>query len=248
VKPELSVITLVNDAEAYAISRGTLATQHDETKVEWIPIEADARGWSAAQGLNEGLGRARGEWAACAHQDVLFPKGWWRGAAAGLRGLPACAGVAALVGVNAAGAFRGHVLDPNGHCRWGPLPSPVVAADEHLLLIRGDARLRFDPRTPGFHCYATDLTLEACRQGVGVFAIDAPVVHLSSGRKDARFEAAARWLFEKWGAECGGVISTPAAVLWDRSPRSIPRWTRAKLARRRSRRHRHAVATPIGER
>jgi hypothetical protein len=248
MKPTLSVITLVNDAEAYAISRATLAAQHDPGDLEWLPIEADARGWSAAQGLNAGLEGCHAEWAACAHQDVLFPKGWWRGASARIRELPPTVGVVALVGLDRGGAFRGHVLDPHGHCRWGPLPSPVLSLDEHVILIRTATGLRFDPAAPGFHCYGTDLALQAEHEGVGVFAIDAPVVHLSGGRKDARFDSAARWLFAKWRPSCGGVLPTPSTLLWDRSPRSILRWLCAKVARRRSRSRRHAGPAPIGER
>jgi hypothetical protein len=248
VKPALSVVTLVNDPVAYAISRGTLAAQHGADEIEWLPVEADARGWNAAQGLNDGLERCRAEWAACAHQDVLYPKGWWRGALARIAELPDDAAVVALVGVDAGGAFRGHVLDPHGHCRWGPLPAPVLGLDEHVVLVRTRDALRFDPHNPGFHCYGTDLALEARRRGLGVYAVDAPVVHLSGGKKDARFDAAADWLFAKWRGACGGLLSTPSAILWDRSPGSLPRWLAAKLARRRSRAQRHAGLAPIGER
>ncbi len=247
-KPILSVVTLVNDAEAYAISRGTLSVQHDASEIEWIPIEADRQGWNAAEGLNVGIEQSRADWVACAHQDVLYPKGWWRTARARIGELASDAAVVALVGVDCAGAFRGHVLDPNGHCRWGPLPSRVVALDEHVVLVRTSTRLRFDPGIPGFHCYGTDLALEALNRGLGVYAIDAPVIHLSTGRKDARFDAAADRLFEKWNKARRGVLSTPSVVLWDKSLRSLPLLLRAKLARRRSRRHRHGGAEQIGER
>lgn len=243
MKLSLSVVTLVNDPLAYAMSRATLELQHPGDELQWIPVDADSQGWNASNGLNLGLEQCEADWALCAHQDVLYPRGWWNLARQRLSKLPAEAGVVALMGVTRRGAFRGHVLDPHGHCRWGPLPSPIVSVDEHALLIRMETSLRFDPEAPGFHCYGTDLALQALSRRIGVYAIDAPVVHLSGGtegKQDKSFEEAARWLFAKWSGSVDGVLSTPSDLLWDRRISTLPRWLRAKWERRRSHRQRHA--------
>lgn len=218
-RPRLSVITLVNDASMYVTMRRSLMRQQAGNDVQWIAVDADAGGLNAAAGLNEGLGQARGSWMICAHQDVVFPRGWWGAVSAGIETwrqrhgrVPAVVG---LVGVRDNGAFRGAVDDPHGFCRWTPLPSDVCSVDEHVIIVRRDAALRFDPQTPGFHCYGTDIALEARRRGLDVIAVDAPVAHRSPGRVDDSFARSARWLLGKWGPTMQGVIPTCAAMLVD---------------------------------
>jgi len=243
--PGLTVVSLVTDDVLHAMSRGTLDAQLRPGEVEWVTVRANERGWNAATALNAGIARAQAPWVVCAHQDVLFPRGWWERTHAQLAAWRGPLGVAGLVGVTEAGEFRGHVLDPHGHRRWGPLPAPVASLDEHVLVLPA-AGPRFDPATPGFHCYGTDIARRARADGLDAIAIDAPVVHLSGGRLDNGFAVASRWLLDKWGAQSGGVIATPAALLSDPGRASSHRRLGARWRRRRSRRRSACRCTAIG--
>lgn len=233
-RPTLSVVTLVNRDELYSVMRESLAEQHAPSDIEWLPIHADARSLNAAQGLNDGINRATGRWIICAHQDVLFPEGWWKLAQQQLDSWEGDIGVAGLVGVNRMGQFKGHVLDPHGHCLWRPLPTRVASIDEHVVILPGDTQLRFDEANPGFHCYATDIALSARAGGLDAIVIGAPVVHLSGGNADASFDRCAQWLLRKWGPACGGVIPTCCGVLSTQALRAKVRSARLRLNMRLS--------------
>jgi hypothetical protein len=221
---ELAIVTLVNDGPLYDRSRESFEAGNSPAPA-WIPVRADEHGWNAAQGLNHGLGEAAGaRWVVLAHQDVLYPAGWWARAREQLESVRDRLGVAGLVGRTAWGGYRGHVVDPNGHRRWGPLPARAVTLDEHALIVRGDTPLRFDPGNPGFHCYGADLALEARRRGLDALVIDAPVAHLSRGRRDPIYERASAWLVEKWGDARGGAIPTCAGIIRRRGAAAWLRW------------------------
>ena len=183
--PVLSIATLLNDRQRYERMRRSLANSLELQTIQWLPIEADRLGLGATEALNHCLAEARAEWIVCAHQDVVFPHDWWRRARAQIAAwehrTSRIVGVTGLVGVTRHGRFRGSITDPAGFGRWGPLPDRVLSVDEHVLLVRRATRLRFDPETPGFHCYGTDIALRALRDGFDVIAIDAPVSHFSTG-------------------------------------------------------------------
>lgn len=234
----VSVVTLVSDEALYQQSRGTLAEQLDADCVQWLAVRPNALGWNAAQALNHAISAAVSPWIVCAHQDVLFPAGWWSCVTRALRAWPGRVAVAGLVGVRADGHFVGHVLDPHGHCRWLPLPSAVCSIDEHVIILHREAGLRFDVANPGFHCYGTDIALTARSRGWDVIVIDAPVVHMSGGKLDSSFERAAAWLLTKWGATLGHVIPTCATTIEARRWTNVFRRLRVRWNRRRSRRAR----------
>ena len=234
-EPKLSLVTLVNDERMYAISRATLAAQHPESVLQWIPVDADAKKWNAAEGLNDGIERAEAEIVVCVHQDVLFPNGWWERARQALLRCPAPLGVVGLVGTTAGGRFAGHVLDPHGHHRWGSGVQAVSSLDEHVLILNRRSSPRFDPSIPGFHCYGTDLALQSLEERLGVYVIDAPVVHLSGGGLDPTYRDSVAVLLAKWGGRFQGIIPTPAAVIDDGRTVSWSRRLRVRYERRRSR-------------
>jgi hypothetical protein len=230
----VSLVTLVTDPALYESSRASLIRQLAEGEVESLAVDANKRGWNAATALNDGIERASGEWVICGHQDVAYPEGWWERVTAQVGQWKGTVGVAGLVGVTRGGAFRGHIIDPHGHCYWGPLPCRVLALDEHALIIRRDTGLRFDPQTPGFHCYGADICLEARRRRLDVIAVDAPVVHHSPGVLDDSFDEASNWLLQKWAQETGGVIPTCAAQLYGGGLSAAARHRVLKIRRRLS--------------
>ena len=176
-------------------------------------VQPNQRGWNAAQGLNHGIDSLAADWIVCVHQDVLFPQGFWKRFVAALEALAANVAVAGIVGCERSGRLRGHIVDPNGHCFWPTLPSDVLAVDEVIIAVRKASGLRFCADVPGFHCYGADLCFEADRRGLRVVAIDAPLVHLSTGKLDATYDKASQWLLAKWGERYGHVLPMPTIVV-----------------------------------
>lgn len=233
MNPIPTIVTLVNDAALYAACQVSF-----RGAARWIAIDADARGWNAAQGLNHGLAEAATEWIVCCHQDVRFPRNWWDRALSQLqdwhdrRGRDAA--VAGLVGATRAGRYRGAVLDPHGWRRWSRAPSRIACLDEHVLILHRAAPLRFDESIPGFHGYGADIALTAAHRGLDAIAIDAPVLHLSPGRIDASWQRAAGRLTAKWSHRHGGVIPTCARTIVAPGLRSWPRRVQVHLMKRLS--------------
>lgn len=240
MSPSIALVTLVNDRTQFAACQQSLRRQAGELP-PWVAVQPNPRGWNAAQGLNHGLDQVAADWVLCVHQDLLFPDGWLARLRQQLQRLPEDVAVVGLVGTEASGRFRGHVLDPNGHCYWPSLPHAVLTVDEHVIGLRSSAGLRFDPAVPGFHCYGADLCLEARRRGLRVMAVDAPLLHLSTGRVDAAYDESARWLLEKWGRQFGWVLPTPAIIVQDERRAGWLRRTLLRWRRRRDRLARNAA-------
>ena len=236
----IAFVSLVNDRTQFATCQQSLRRIADPFP-EWLMVEPNARGWNAAQGLNHGLEALATEWVVCVHQDVLFPDAFWQQLGTALARLRPETALAGIVGCERSGRYRGHIYDPNGHCYWPSLPHRVLALDEVLIAVRRASGLRFDERVPGFHCYGADLCFEADARGFGIEAIDAPLVHLSTGRIDAAYERASQWLMDKWGDRFGHVLATPALLLRDDRRagvvhRFLHRWRRRgdRLSRNRN--------------
>ena len=229
----VSLITLVTDHELFALCRESLAEGLGDRELQVIPIDANANGWSAAQGLNAGLRQTAHRWAVLAPQDVVFPTGWWPRALAQLEALERPVGVAGTFGLDARGRFRGHLLDPHGHRKTGPFPHSVVSLDEHVLILDRTQGLGFDEDIPHFHCYGTDIVLQALDRGLDAVVLNAPVVHLSGGRLDDKFALSSAVLTRKWKSR--GVIPTCAALLGTNTLRSRLMMPIYKAIRRASR-------------
>ena len=117
----------------------------------------------------------------------------------------------------------------------------MLALDEVLIAVRKSSGLRFTEEVPGFHCYGADLCFEAERRGLRTFAIDAPLVHLSTGKLDENYERASQWLMAKWGERYGYMLPMPALLLQDKKKagmvhRFFHRWRRRgdRLSRNRN--------------
>ncbi|MFY9341011.1 MAG: glycosyltransferase [Planctomycetota bacterium] len=241
--PTVALLTLVNDRAQFAACQASLRASASPFP-QWSMVEPNAHGWNAAQGLNHGLDGLTADWIVCVHQDVLFPPGWWPRLVAAVAALPDDVALAGVVGCERSGRFRGHIVDPNGHCYWPSLPHPALMLDEVLIAVRRSSGLRFSPDAPGFHCYGADLCLQAAAQRLRTMVIDAPLVHLSTGRLDAAYERAAQWLLAKWGAQYGHQLPMPALLLQDE--RRASWWSRLllRLRRRRDRLTRNTNVCP----
>lgn len=219
---QLAFVSLVNDRAQFAACQDSLRAVTD-TMPEWLQVEPNPHGWNAAQGLNHGIEQLEAEWIVCLHQDVLFPGDFWQRLTTSLSELTDDVALAGLVGCERSGRFRGHIVDPNGHCCWPSLPRQVLALDEVLIAVRKSSGLRFCEEVPGFHCYGADICFEADRRGLKTMAIDAPLVHLSTGKLDDSYQRAADWLMAKWGERYGYALPMPALLLQDKARARILR-------------------------
>lgn len=218
---DVAIITLVSDESLYERACATYGAAFGGALPMVIAVRPNVRGWNAATALNHGLDKAAGAGAihaVCAHQDVFLPDGWWTRACAQLNAWRSPIGVAGLVGKRRWGRFRGHIQDPTGHKKWGPLPCEVFTLDEHVLILPAATRLRFDTACPGFHCYGADICLEARSRGLAVVTLDAPVLHLSKGNRDQSYFSANEWMLDKWGVRHAGVIPTTAYAITRATP------------------------------
>ncbi len=178
---------------------------------------------SAADGLNLGVTRAKGEWVVCLHQDVLLPAEWDRKLLEQLQAAErqfGPIGVAGVYGVgpairqtgNLAAERVGRVVDRGRmlHERTA-LPARVATLDELLLIVPRDTPLRFDPDL-GFHLYGADLCLQAAERGLAVVAIEAPCYHNSRniGLREAFFKSAEVFA-RKWQHRLP--VATPCVII-----------------------------------
>ncbi len=230
----VAFLSLVNDRAQFDACQASLRAIAQPFP-QWLMVEPNRHGWNAAQGLNHGIDQLDAEWIVCVHQDVLFPSDFWSRFTRALAQLPPNVALAGLVGCERSGRFRGHIVDPNGHCYWPSLPHEVLTLDEVLIAVRKTSGLRFCADAPGFHCYGADLCLEAQARGLKVMAIDAPLVHLSTGKLDASYERAAQWLLAKWGSRHGHLLATPTLLLQDQTKARLWRRVLHRLRRRRDR-------------
>ncbi len=185
----VSLVSCVSDPLAY--ERNVLASLPSQG-VERIPVDNRGNPYSAAQALNLGWQRARGEFVVFCHQDVVFPPGWTERLRAQIdaidRRSDARWGVAGTFG-RRRDQWIGHVRDRYGDRRCGHLPSLVETLDEHCFLVRRELGFRFDPRLKGFHLYGVDLCLEALCRGLANYAVDCCVTHLGHGAKNEDYFA-----------------------------------------------------------
>lgn len=146
---------------------------------------------SAASGLNKiinGMESEKFELAVMAHQDVLFPEGWFFRLYNCLEGLPATWFVAGVWGLRKEGSHKVHYGNI-AEGRWldrsdrylvvgtKSLPARVQALDECCLIFRLCEGFRFDESYEGFDLYGSEICLWAQSKGYSAWAINNFVVH-----------------------------------------------------------------------
>lgn len=247
----LTVVVLVDNLVQYDRIKGTLERQHREGDIQWIAVESANHGDNDARALNHGLSQATASWIVCAHQDVLFPDGWWPRVRRQIarwearRNQPVA--VAGLVGVTANGAFRGSVCHNNSFDRWPPLPAAVQTIDEHVMILRNDCDLRFDESINSFTGCGADIALQAGKHNMQVIAIDAPVIQLTTSEDTQASHHSSARLLDKWHAHCNGVIPMRTHNLVRATATNAPRRWLVSCNRQLSlaRRHWRAIRQPI---
>jgi hypothetical protein len=173
---------------------------------------------SAADGLNEGIKRAKNEVAVCVHQDVYLPDGsveryWEQYDLAQEQFSPL--GLLGVYGVHRQQAFMsraGYVIDRDRVLKEDePLPACVDSLDELLLARPKSAGVEFDAAM-GFHFYGADMCLVAQQKGLRAVALDALCFHNSIhvGLAPSFYESA-KVFTAKWGKQLP--LVTPSAVI-----------------------------------
>jgi hypothetical protein len=132
-----------------------------EIGAEIIPVTGAA---SAAEALEQGRAKAKGDWIVYCHQDVYFPAGTGAALTREADRLDAAGGGDRLVG------FAGLAKDADGPPRHAglvidrmslfdePGTDRAVSIDELAVMVRRDSAHRIDPAM-GWHLWATELIL-----------------------------------------------------------------------------------------
>jgi GT2 family glycosyltransferase len=222
-KIDVSFVTCINNVQQYArFVVGPLFLNGTNKNYEIIPIFNTNNRYSAAQALNIGINKARGDIIVLCHQDVLFFKGWvdlmferigeighnkW--------------GVLGTAGITERDKTVGAVYNLKGRMQWRQSAkgkvSPVQTVDEHCMIIRKNSGLKFDEKVfNGFHCYGPDICLNAISRGMKNFGILCPLVHdsgsgsLGSGRKE--FMRLLQALSKKWGKKFKRIRTSTSSI------------------------------------
>lgn len=211
VKTDISFVTCVNNIEQYRnFVLGSLLKSSTKKIYETIPVLNFGNKYSAAQALNIGLDKARGDLVVFCHQDILFYKEWIDMLYERIKEIEKKTtewGVLGTAGINSNDTTIGVVHNLMGTFQWGSCLGvtihPVQTVDEHCMIIKKSSGLRFDEeKFNGFHCYGPDICLSATSKGFTNFGILCPLVHESSsgsiisGKKE--FMRLLNILAQKW--------------------------------------------------
>lgn len=201
----LTVFTCASDLqELRRLDESLARLEPHGFRVERDHLDNRTAGLSAAQALNLGWARARGDLVVFCHDDVVFPPDWLRWLREGIERVEALDGGApwAVLGPmgRAGKAWRGRASGPDGvETLHPPLPAAVETLDELCLIVPRSLPLRFDEALGGFHLYGVDLCIAAIEAGRSVWAIEAPLQHFSSTRhRPPDYHVVKRRLQRKW--------------------------------------------------
>ena len=161
---------------------------------------------SAAEALNYGGSKAKGEYIMFVHQDVRLPsKTWLEDVENALGALPDL-GIAGVAG-NSKETLRGvtNVMHGSPPRRAGRMqltePTRAQTLDECLVLIPRKVfrKLKFDEQVcDDWHLYAVDYALSAAKRGVCAYILPAMVYHASAGASMSdKYYSTLRRLLEK---------------------------------------------------
>jgi len=207
--------TLVSCVNNEAVLQSCLLNSSSSVQASEIILQ---RGFSsAALAYNNALDKATTDVVVFAHQDVFLPQGWEKKLQCALERLSLMDsqwGVAGVWGVQSSGHRSGHLYCVGLGAVLGDEAcgaAHVRTLDELLLIVRKSSRLRFDERLTGFHWYATDICMEAQRQGMKCYAISTFCIHNTNGYNLLPWQFWSSYLFmrKKWRAELP--ITSPCA-------------------------------------
>lgn len=145
-------------------------------EIEFIKLDnEDNKNFSSgAEALNYGVKKAKNDIVICAHEDLVFKKGWFESFIKQECRLKDW-GVLGIVGI---GFDR--------HLHWGSnydVPYEVETLDECCIIVNRKNAIWFDENTfKGWHCYGADFCLQARDKELGVYVISGPATHSESAK------------------------------------------------------------------
>jgi GT2 family glycosyltransferase len=235
-KIDVSFVTCVNNLQQYRnYVVGSLFKNDTQKTYEIIPVLNFGNPYSAAEALNIGLDKARGNIVVFCHQDVIYYETWIDMMYERIAEIEAGNhnwGVIGTAGITKRDDTVGVVHGIKGSLQWQPNKRArvyeVQTVDEHCMIIKRNSGLRFDPVTfNGFHFYGPDLCLNSLSKGLKNFGILCPLVHdsssgsLASGKRE--FMRLLNALAKKWRPKFSH-IRTPTSVIRKRSIRTFVRF------------------------
>ena len=236
-KKDISFVTCVNNLTQYRnYIIASLFNNKTDKNYEIIPILNFGNKYSAAQALNLGIEKANADIVVLCHQDVVFYENWINLLFDRISDIEENAtknwGVLGTAGITKKDDTYGVVHNLKGKLQWqaskGVKYGPVQTVDEHCMIIRKSAGLRFDEKTfNGFHMYGPDICLSALSRDMVNFGILCPLVHdsnsgsLISGKQE--FMRLLNALANKWRPRFG-TIRTPTSFIRKRSLRTFIRF------------------------
>lgn len=235
-KVDVSFVTCVNNMQQYRnYVVGSLFKNKTKRNYEIVPILNFGNPYSAAQALNLGLDKARGNVVVFCHQDVIYYEDWLEMFFDRIKEIESYNlkwGVLGTAGITKRDDTVGVVHNMKGKLQWQPNKRArvyeVQTVDEHCMAIKKSCGLRFDAATfNGFHFYGPDICLAALSKGLKNYGILCPLVHdsnsgsLASGKRE--FMRLLNALAKKWRAKYS-FIRTPTSVIRKRSVRTFVRF------------------------
>ena len=193
---------------------------------EIVPILNFGNPYSAAQALNIGITKSRGEIMVLCHQDVIFYKHWIELLYKRIAEIEEkCKnwGVIGTAGITAKKDNTvGTVYNLKGKLQWRQNIKATIysvqTVDEHCMIISKRSGLKFDEKTfNGFHCYGADLALNALSKGMKNYGILCPLVHesgsgsLKSGQVE--FMRLLTSLANKWKHRFSEIRTTTSKII-----------------------------------
>ncbi len=207
-KPNLGIVCAASNPHTLQCCLLTSPALHDAK----LPIVVVYGAPNAAEALQTAYAsRFEVDWWIWAHQDVTLPEDWFENfhiqLALALDLWPDLAAVSNY-GLDTSGTRAGIVLD-RGELLQEDTALPCLARsfDEHLIALKANAGLHFDPEL-GFDLYGTDLVLSAEQSGLQSAVLPLYCEHWSSTPKHppfpralvSRYLKSATYFEQKWQA------------------------------------------------
>lgn len=160
----------------------------------------------ASTALNSAIDQSDADVLVLVHQDVYLPLGWFERLKSNITKLESESkewAILGIFGVDALGKHIGYCWSTGlNKCIGKPFNAPLEARsiDEVLIVLNLKHKLRFDENLKGFHLYGTDICCNAISNKLGVYVINAPVIHNSKPVKSlfGSYLKAHLYLRKKW--------------------------------------------------
>jgi len=168
---------------------------------------------SAAEALNNGADKAKGDYLVFIHQDVKLPSNW----IASVKEIIGSLENIGALGVAGRTKYYEKILTKIEHnvppekfgWREFSKPTKVETLDECLFIVPKNLfdKLKFDEKCcDGWHFYGADYCLTAAKEGYGIYVVPLTLYHQSTGNIDDNFYNSLDKLLKKHESEL--IIST----------------------------------------